>query len=165
MFFASPKWLTRKCQQMAKSDTNRKNQSIFANYWNFDFWLFRFLQLSQKIINKNEHISKSLIFLKMRLTDTGEDSKLVHRWKRPKVDTLFSSLFYDASERRVWLSAESKILASTFGRFRLYRLKWAIMRKLERSNHKLWLCIFTIFESVMFNNFVINPCWEEKYFF
>ena len=27
------------------------------------------------------------------LTDTGEDSKLVHRRKRPKVDTLFSSLF------------------------------------------------------------------------
>ena len=35
------------------------------------------------------------------LTDTGEDSKLVHRRKRPKVDTLFSSLFSDASERRV----------------------------------------------------------------
>ena len=31
--------------------------------------------------------------------------------------------FFDASERRVWLSPESKILASTFGRFRLYRLK------------------------------------------
>ena len=27
-------------------------------------------------------------------TDTGEDSKLVHRRKRPKVDTLFSSLFF-----------------------------------------------------------------------
>ena len=38
------------------------------------------------------------------------------------MDTLFSSLFSDASERRVWLSAESKILASTFGFFRLYRL-------------------------------------------
>ena len=36
--------------------------------------------------------------------------------------TLFSSLFSDESERPVWLSAESKILASTFGRFRLYRL-------------------------------------------
>ena len=35
------------------------------------------------------------------LTDTGGDSKLVHRRKRPKVDTLFSSLFSDASERRV----------------------------------------------------------------
>ena len=54
------------------------------------------------------------------LTDAGEDSKLVHRRKRPKVDTLFSSLFADTSERRVWLSAESKILASTFGRFRMW---------------------------------------------
>ena len=35
------------------------------------------------------------------LTDTGEDLKLVHSRKRPKVDTLFSSLFSDASERRV----------------------------------------------------------------
>ena len=28
------------------------------------------------------------------LTDTGEDSKLVHLRKRPKVDMLFSSLFF-----------------------------------------------------------------------
>ena len=55
------------------------------------------------------------------LTDTGEDSKLVHRRKRQKVDKLFSFPFSEASERRVWLSTESKILASTFGRFRLYR--------------------------------------------
>ena len=53
--------------------------------------------------------------------------------KRPKVDTLFSSLFTDASERRAWLSAESInyestiILASSFGRFRLYRLKPALV--------------------------------------
>ena len=51
-----------------------------------------------------------------KLTDIGEDSKLVNRRKRPKMDTLSSSLFF----RRV--SAESKILASTFGRCRLYRL-------------------------------------------
>ena len=63
------------------------------------------------------------------LTDTGEDSKLVHRRKGPKVDTLFSSLFFDVSERRVWLSAESKILASTFGRFRLYRFNFAQEKK------------------------------------
>ena len=35
-------------------------------------------------------IEISLIF---NLTDTGEDLKLVHRPKRPKVDTLFSSIF------------------------------------------------------------------------
>ena len=37
--------------------------------------------------------------------------------------TVFSSFFSDSFERRVWLSAESKILAFTFERFRLYRLK------------------------------------------
>ena len=31
--------------------------------------------------------------LMVGLTDTGEDSKLVHRRKRPKVDTLFFSFF------------------------------------------------------------------------
>ena len=61
----------------------------------------------------------------LSLTDTGDDSKLVHRWKRPKMDTLFSSLFSAASQRRVWLRAELKILASTFGRFRLY---WLTLR-------------------------------------
>ena len=34
----------------------------------------------------------------------------------------FPLFFSNASERRVWLSAESKILESNFGRFRLYRL-------------------------------------------
>ena len=56
--------------------------------------------------------------------DTGGNSKLAHRRKRPKMDAVFSALFSDASERRVWLSAESKIFASTFERFRLYRLNF-----------------------------------------
>ena len=56
------------------------------------------------------------------LTETGDDSKLVHRRIWPKVDANIFSLFPDVSELRVWLSAESKILASTFGRCRLYRL-------------------------------------------
>ena len=42
-----------------------------------------------------------LFLTKSFLTDTGEDSKFVHRRKRPKVDKPFSSLFSDASERRV----------------------------------------------------------------
>ena len=37
------------------------------------------------------------------------------------VHAIFFS-FSDASERRGWLSAESKILASTFGQFHVYRL-------------------------------------------
>ena len=46
-------------------------------------------------------------FAKQRLTDTGEDSKLVHRRKSPKVDTLFSYLSFrrfratSTSQRRV----------------------------------------------------------------
>ena len=51
------------------------------------------------------------------LTDKGDDSKLVHRRKRPKVD---ASIF-DSSLGRVG-KKEKKILASTYGRFRLYRL-------------------------------------------
>ena len=62
------------------------------------------------------------------------ENLLVNRYRRglqtyPKAKTsksghaIFFSFFSDASERRVWLSAESKILASTFGRLRLYRLK------------------------------------------
>ena len=44
--------------------------------------------------------------------------------------------FFDASERRVWLSVDSKILASTFGRFRLYRLKMKAicMSKMQKNN-------------------------------
>ena len=83
------------------------------------------LVFSENLILWSKFQSQGFKFLMidfLPLTDTGEDSKLVHRRKRPKLDTLFSSLFPDGSERRVWLSAESKILASTFGRFRLYRL-------------------------------------------
>ena len=59
--------------------------------------------------------------------------RLINRYRRgietcPQAKTsksgreYVSSFFSDAFERRVWLSAESKILASTFGRFRLYGL-------------------------------------------
>ena len=49
---------------------------------------------------------------KLNLTDTCEDSKLVHRQFGQKWTRVFSPFF-----QRVWLSAELKILASTFGRF------------------------------------------------
>ena len=61
--------------------------------------------------------------IKVRLNRYRENSKLVPTRKRPKVDASIFLLFFDASERREWISAESKILASTFGRCRLYRLK------------------------------------------
>ena len=51
----------------------------------------------EKLMQVNYYFSNGSLVL----PDTGEDSKLVHRRKRPKVDKLFSSFFSDASERRV----------------------------------------------------------------
>ena len=61
--------------------------------------------------------------IELILTNTGEDSKLVSQAKTFKSGHAIFFSFFDASERRVWLSAESKTLASTLGRFRLCRLK------------------------------------------
>ena len=88
--------------------------------------------------NKVEIPTKFLDVFFEGFTDTGEDSKLVHRRKRPKVDTLYPSLFSDASERGVRLIAESKILASTFGRFRLYRLNLKIVLTIGLSKPSLF---------------------------
>ena len=100
------------------------NLSKFKNREKTKKGLYRDSSLHSKI-NNIRHCDLFFAFLQtafgpakiigsFKLTDTGEDSKLVNS---RKLDTLFSSLFSDASERRVWLSAESKILASTFGRF------------------------------------------------
>ena len=62
------------------------------------------------------------------------ESKIINRYRRgletcPQANLAksgrkyFLLFFSEASERRVWLSAKSKILASTFWRFRLYRFK------------------------------------------
>ena len=42
------------------------------------------------------------------LTDTGEDSKLAHRRKRPKVETLFSYLFFSSRPSDEYDSAPSR---------------------------------------------------------
>ena len=44
----------------------------------------------------------------MSLTDTSEDSKPVHRRKRPKVDTLFSSLVFPTRPSKEYDSAPSR---------------------------------------------------------
>ena len=108
-------------------DRNTVHQNHHGRFQRLLFRLFWYSKNNVTLWNSQYII---LIYNKILLTDTGEGSKLVHRRERPKVDTLFSSLFSGASERRVWLSAESKILASTFGRFRLYRLKFRIPQKL-----------------------------------
>ena len=66
------------------------------------------------------------------LTDTGEDSKLVHRRIWPKVDTLFPSLFFSKRPSDEYDSAPSrKYSRPLFGRFRLYRLKKLLRRKAD----------------------------------
>ena len=68
-------------------------------------YIFEGLSQFEKILEKTQTNSEfavgektTLADLKrdelLNLTDTGEDSKLVHRRKRPKVDKLFSSLFF-----------------------------------------------------------------------
>ena len=75
-------------------------------------YLFEGLSQFEKILEQTQTNSEFAVGEKMtladlkrdemlNLTDTGEDSKLVHRRKRPKMDTLYSSLFSNASERRV----------------------------------------------------------------
>ena len=111
----------------APTETKIKPCSLFCYFKFFLYLVYNRQSKSdavQIIVYETEYLSeisnKDNFY---QLTDTGQDSKLVRRLKRPKTDTLFSSLFWDAFERRVWLNAELKILASTFGRFRLYRLR------------------------------------------
>ena len=70
---------------------------------NFDF---------QKLPDENPPLISSDTHMKRIefdfLTDTGEDSELVHRLKRPKVDTLFSSLFFSTRPSDEYDSASSR---------------------------------------------------------
>ena len=78
-------------------------------------------------------LSKEPVNLSINFISSLKQRKSLNRYRRgletcPQAKTsknghAYFLLFFDASERRVWLSAESKILASTFGRFRLYRLR------------------------------------------
>ena len=71
----------------------------------------------------------------------------VEKWTR-----YFLLFFSDASERRVWLSAESKILASTFGRFCLYRFRVIVSSTCE----KFW----NIFETLR-QHLIRNFCARQ----
>ena len=92
-----------------------------------------------------------LVFKFLLLTDTGEDSKLVHRQKCPKVDTLFSSPFFQDVRATRMTQRRVEILASTFGRFRLYRLiiKF-IMKPQVRS------LFLKVLEAAMHNEILMN---------
>ena len=78
------------------------------------------------------------------LTDTGEDSKLVHRRKRPKVDTTFSSLFF----RRVRAtSMPQRRVENTRVHFWTF-LPVSVNNKLSQTSDSykwLWLKIFYLF--------------------
>ena len=91
-----------------------------------------FLQLSCQV---SFSISYAKFNMRMNLTDTAEDSKLVHRRKRPKLDALFSSLFSDVSERRVWLSIESKNTRVHFSTFSPVSVKPLFKRNPTLRNH------------------------------
>ena len=77
---------------------------------------------------------ENILSLKLPLDFSSEKyKKIFNRYRRGLENCLQASksgnpifsLYSDASERRVWVSAESKILASTFERFRLYRLNYS----------------------------------------
>ena len=95
-----------------------KIRKIVKNlYSNFEFcFSFEILKISDIIYSKLRYIIfvKKVGFLgimkafcKSDLTDTGEDSKLVHRRKRPKVDTLFH-LFFSTRPSDEYDSAPSR---------------------------------------------------------
>ena len=58
--------------------------------------------ISRKYFLKYINLTNCRFFRDHGLADTGEDSKLGHRWKRPEVARYFLLFFSDASERRVW---------------------------------------------------------------
>ena len=114
----------------------------------FSFWSIpdnplRTVEFSSTPLNSNsshEKLNRLAIFVLCLLFEvsnrvtTGFELGKINRYRRgletcPQVKTsksghaIFFFFFPDASERRVWLSAESKILAFTFERFCLYRLK------------------------------------------
>ena len=81
-----------------------------------------------------------LFFLKERISCQISKKLLFNRYSRgletcsqakasKSGHAIFFSFFSDAFEQRVWFSAESKILASTFGRFCLYRFKFSAMSR------------------------------------
>ena len=100
-------------------DLNPRNSWFLSHIFPTNFFSLVYILFIFKTREKfGKFMSSILLNCEHTLTDTGEDSKTSKSGRE-----YFLLFFSDASERRVWLSAESKILASTFERFRLYRLK------------------------------------------
>ena len=100
------------------------------------------------------------------LTDTDEDSKLVHRRKRPKVDTLFSSFFRRVRARsmtqrrventRVHFWTFSAVSVNTFWRIIVLQNLNRQMQSGDRRMHQFFLNIFTKFGWLMKKTLVGN---------
>ena len=115
-----------------------------------------FSKMMKILINKGEREAHEaqLLFGKLHafyihiqnaLPDTGEDSNLVHRRKRPKVDTLFSSLFstrpsddYDSLPRR----KNSRLLLDVFACIGNESIFWFVLSKKCLSENYDELVIF-----------------------
>ena len=130
--------------------------------------------------NSTYHTIKALQKLKKTLTDTGEDSKLVHRRKRPKVDTLFYSLFFrrvratSMTQRRV---ENTRVLFWTFSpvSVKRYFIDWLIIIDYKYYWMFLnWSISMTFFDFLRMNfvkDFQISIClhhmttrlWNEKF--
>ena len=108
--------------------SNRLFLQFIILYWNFEFsfqnvlWQLRWWPYRESYKKKWNFVIRYNSTLTLRLNRYRRGLETCPQAKSPNVDALFSSLFSDASEQRVWLSAKSKILASTFGSFRLYWL-------------------------------------------
>ena len=105
-------WLDISCPFMLPLNFSGQNPPImfFFRKMKRSYHRKSMLKNFRKIIFKDSVLGiRSKVLIADILTDAGEDSKLVHRRIWPKCPTLFSSLFFNGSERRVWLSAEPKI--------------------------------------------------------
>ena len=98
-----------------------RNFEIYSNFEYFSLFKYFWNNLSFKTLWAWKFFSRPGINRYRRELETCSQAKTLKSERT--TTTLFSSLFSDESERRVWLSAKSKILAFTFESFGLCRLK------------------------------------------
>ena len=111
------------------------------------------------------------------LTDTAEDSKLVHRRKRPKVDTLFSFLFFRrvratsmtqrrVENTRVHFGANSPVSVKYLTKALIFQINFYRSLQTFLCMSIFWKWLF-VFESCVASGFhPISESWrrEGKFF-
>ena len=105
-------------------DPDPRDFNFFLNFGPLDFFRDFFFS---RFSNPNPRDFR--IFGIFRLNRYRRGLETYQQAKTSKSGHAIFFFFSDTSERRVWLSTESKILASTFGRFRLYRFKSSSPKK------------------------------------